>query len=862
MSAIYQRARPIRWDQVVGQEHVKDVLRAALEQGRVGHAYLFSGPRGVGKTTTARLIAMTANCETPGIKPCGECESCLSVRAGNHPDVLEIDAASNNSVDDVRELREKVGLSAMRGGKKIYILDEAHMMSRAAFNALLKTLEEPPEHVIFILATTEPEKIIPTILSRCQHYRFRRLTPEEIGGKLAGIAQKEGVTAEPEALQLLGRLADGAMRDGESLLERMLAAGSAVTRAGVEAALGLPPGEQMRSMAAALVQQDAAGLLEGAAGLYRAGYAARTVVEGLVTALGQALHAELGIDGAGTGRLEGADVPRLLRLQAALDAQDSRFARGADLQSLELALTHALIAGDGTAGGSAQSAGSSAGSLAAPSADVTQRLARLEKELRDLRAAGGPVQSARPMTQPVASALDEIPSFDAAQRAPARAAAPVPVAPPAQGDWTDVVRLASSQTKAFLKPAQMHAQQGYVSLHYSDKNTFHAKQMVSKFEELSKLVTQIFGPVMLEITGPTPDSSKKAQVGGKAGAGVQAAVQQVAVSSQTVSAPARSAALNPPDEIPSFAEARDRRADVEPARDVQLERDAQPERKAALAGHLPAAEIPEFAPARRSAPVANPVSNTAAAPTPAHPGPPQGSLDDRAPAPLPEQAANFDGHGSQTHAAAAPPSPADAGPPDIGPPDISSAAEPVARETRSVYIAPEPIFEEPDWDDLGLSPDMPPAPNVVSSAAPKTAPVSGSLAQAAAAGLPLPAGQPPIMSPQRLPAQTVRPDDVQPTPPQQSQAQQPQAQQPQRQQTRPVPVQAASDQPDPTRTAPQPASAAVSGLQDLRAHPLYQEATKMWAGRVREVGKVKPATKAEAETEMDLAEVLADEELV
>ncbi|MGI8748475.1 MAG: DNA polymerase III subunit gamma/tau, partial [Deinococcus sp.] len=460
MSAIYQRARPIRWDQVVGQEHVKDVLRAALEAGRVGHAYLFSGPRGVGKTTTARLIAMTANCTTPGVKPCGECESCLSVRAGNHPDVLEIDAASNNGVDDVRELREKVGLSAMRGGKKIYILDEAQMMSRAAFNALLKTLEEPPEHVIFILATTEPEKIIPTILSRCQHYRFRRLTPEEIGGKLAGIALKEGVTAEPEALALIGRLADGAMRDGESLLERMLAAGADVTRAGVEAALGLPPGEQMREMAAERVGGDAGGLLSGAARLYRDGYAARTVVEGLVTALGEALHAELGIDGAGAGRLEGAEVPRLLRLQAALDAQDSRFARGADLGSLELALTHALIAGEGVGSGAAGSSAQASG--AAPAAELGQRLTRLEKELRDLKAQG--VRSAgQPVAQAVGSALDEIPAFDAAARAPVpHPTAPVPVAPATGGNWADVLKLTSSQTRAFLKPARMHAQQGYV----------------------------------------------------------------------------------------------------------------------------------------------------------------------------------------------------------------------------------------------------------------------------------------------------------------------------------------------------------------------------------------------------------------
>ncbi|WP_407541170.1 DNA polymerase III subunit gamma/tau [Deinococcus radiomollis] len=834
MSAIYQRARPIRWDQVVGQEHVKDVLRAALEQGRVGHAYLFSGPRGVGKTTTARLIAMTANCTQPGIKPCGECESCLSVRAGNHPDVLEIDAASNNSVDDVRELREKVSLSAMRGGKKIYILDEAHMMSRAAFNALLKTLEEPPEHVIFILATTEPEKIIPTILSRCQHYRFRRLTPEEIGGKLAGIALKEGVNAEPEALQLIGRLADGAMRDGESLLERMLAAGADVTRAGVEAALGLPPSEQMRSMAAALVQADAGSLLEGAAGLYRAGYAARTVVEGLVTALGQALHAELGIEGAGSGRLEGADVPRLLRLQAALDAQDSRFARGADLQSLELALTHALIAGDGV-GNSVQSAGSSA----APGADVTQRLARLEKELRDLRASGVPVQAAHPLAQQVGSALDEIPSFEAASRAPARPNAPVPVAPPTEGNWADVVRLASSQTKAFLKPAQMHAQQGYVSLHYTDKNTFHAKQMVSKFDELSTLVTQVFGPVMLEITGPTPDSSKKAQVGGKAGAQVASVPQVIAApQAMAVPVPARSAAPNPPDDIPPFAQARDRRADIQPESNVQ------PEKPAALPESLPATEIPEFAPARRSARGASSTgasptdASPVAAPTPAHLGPPQGSLDDRAPAPLPEQGANFDGHGPQAHAAAAPPSPSDAGPPDMSP-DLGSAAEPVARETRSVYIAPEPIFEEPDWDDLGLSPDMPPA----SSVAPKAAPVTPPPVQAAArssAVPPFPAGPPAATPPvQRPPAQTVRPDDVQPTP-----------------------AQSAATQPDRTRTAPPPAQPLVSGLQDLRAHPLYQEATRMWPGRVKEVGKVKLAAKAEADSDPDMAEVLAEEELV
>ena len=424
MSAIYQRARPLTWEQVVGQEHVKDVLRSALEAGRVGHAYLFSGPRGVGKTTTARLIAMTANCQSGGKKPCGECESCLSVRAGNHPDVLEIDAASNNSVDDVRDLREKVGLSAMRGGKKIYILDEAHMMSRAAFNALLKTLEEPPEHVIFILATTEPEKILPTILSRCQHYRFRRLTAAEIAGKLAGLVTQEGAQADDDALNLIGRLADGAMRDGESLLERMLAAGQTITRSGVEAALGLPPSERVREMTRALINLDAGPLLAGAAALYRDGYAARTVVEGLVAALGEALHAELGLEGE---KLDGAEVPRLLRLQAALDAQEARFSRGADQLSLELALTHALIAGEGhqasaaplaPPGGQGKTAAAASG--AGLSAADAARLTRLEQEVRALKAGGG--------TQGVGALPAELPESGPGQRGarPVRPAAARP----------------------------------------------------------------------------------------------------------------------------------------------------------------------------------------------------------------------------------------------------------------------------------------------------------------------------------------------------------------------------------------------------------------------------------------------------
>lgn len=602
MSALYQRARPVTWDQVVGQEHVKDVLKAALEAGRVGHAYLFSGPRGVGKTTTARLIAMTANCTGPLPKPCGECESCLAVRSGSHPDVLEIDAASNNSVDDVRELREKVSLAAMRGGKKIYILDEAHMMSRAAFNALLKTLEEPPPHVIFILATTEPEKIIPTILSRCQHYRFRRLTPEEIAGKLAALAAREGITAEPEALHLIGRLADGAMRDGESLLERMLAAGTAVTRAAVEEALGLPPGERVRGIAGALVLGDAGTALSGAAELYRAGFAARTVVEGLVAAFADALHAELGLGGE---RLEGADVPRLLRLQAALDEQEARFARSADGLSLELALTHALLAADG---------GGTVGAAAPASvpADVAQRLNRLEKELASLRASGGRGAPA-----------GDVPAFEPTGRrgrAPHAGAAPPPptpaaVPPAAQGSWDDVVRAASLQLRAFIKTAQKHSEPGYVCLSYEPRWKFHARQVMDKWDELSDLVLKTFGPVTLEIV-PPEGQGRKAQLGG--GAQLGGSASSAPTPAGLPPAPARAETASTPG-VPAFEPSTRPRAPRSPVRGS------------------PARGTPEPAPGQPLAPAQAPPQARAAAATLDVPSAPP-RPDDVAPAPWEEHA--------------------------------------------------------------------------------------------------------------------------------------------------------------------------------------------------------------------------------
>ena len=183
--AYYRKWRPLGWDEVVGQDHVIRTLRNAVGQGNIAHAYLFSGPRGTGKTTTARIIAKAANCldEDPANRPCNQCENCLAVNQGRFLDLIEIDAASNTSVDDVRDLREKINFSPSMGKYKVYIIDEVHMLSNAAFNALLKTLEEPPAHAIFVLATTEVYKIPPTVLSRCQRHEFRRIPLNFIQGR-------------------------------------------------------------------------------------------------------------------------------------------------------------------------------------------------------------------------------------------------------------------------------------------------------------------------------------------------------------------------------------------------------------------------------------------------------------------------------------------------------------------------------------------------------------------------------------------------------------------------------------------------------------------------------------------------------
>lgn len=219
---LYRTYRPSRFDEVVGQEYIVKILKNTIKNKRIAHAYLFAGPRGTGKTTIAKLFAKAINCEDFNEEACDNCSSCLAFKENNHPDIIELDAASNNSVDDIREIIEQVPYSPIVGKYKVYIIDEVHMLSSSAFNALLKTLEEPPAHVVFILATTDPQKIIPTVLSRCQRYNFSKISNLNMEKKMVEILNKEHLQYEDKALDEIAMLAEGGMRDALSILEQVL----------------------------------------------------------------------------------------------------------------------------------------------------------------------------------------------------------------------------------------------------------------------------------------------------------------------------------------------------------------------------------------------------------------------------------------------------------------------------------------------------------------------------------------------------------------------------------------------------------------------------------------------------------------
>lgn len=257
--ALYRKYRPRVFEDVVGQEHITTTLRNQVKEGKCAHAYLFTGSRGTGKTTCSKILAKAVNCLSPADgDPCGECELCVGIDGGSVLDVVEIDAASNNGVDNIRELREEANFTPVKAGYRVYIIDEAHMLSVGAFNALLKIMEEPPSHVLFILATTEVHKVPATIVSRCQRFDFRRIPSELIAQRLAFVAKQEGITLDGEAALFIARLADGGMRDALSILDLCSSYSTHVDNSVVMAASGLAGGEQIDGLVEALASKDSA----------------------------------------------------------------------------------------------------------------------------------------------------------------------------------------------------------------------------------------------------------------------------------------------------------------------------------------------------------------------------------------------------------------------------------------------------------------------------------------------------------------------------------------------------------------------------------------------------------------------------
>lgn len=269
-----RKYRPGTFDDVIGQPHVVQTLMNAVSTKRIAHAYLFSGTRGVGKTTVARILAKALNCERgPTSRPCDTCENCREIAQGNSVDVIEIDGASNTSVDDVREIRENVKFTPFRGQFRVYIIDEVHMLSNSAFNALLKTLEEPPAHVVFIFATTEIHKIPATILSRCQHYNFRRIARTEIIERLRHVAAQDQLRLEERSFVALARASEGSMRDALSLLDQAIAyGGKTISHADLELLLGAVPQELVQELIRAIVAQDSPTALASLANLLDLGH--------------------------------------------------------------------------------------------------------------------------------------------------------------------------------------------------------------------------------------------------------------------------------------------------------------------------------------------------------------------------------------------------------------------------------------------------------------------------------------------------------------------------------------------------------------------------------------------------------------
>ncbi len=506
--ALYLRYRPQTFEDVVGQKHVAETLRNALRQDRIGHAYLFTGPRGTGKTSTARILAKAVNCQAEAVddRPDNACPICTAINQGRLMDLIEIDAASNTSVDDVRALIEKVAFAPSEARYKVYVIDEVHMLSTSAFNALLKTLEEPPAHVIFILATTEPHKIPATILSRCQRYDFHRISTQQISQHLGEIAEREGLSVTPEALGIIARSATGSMRDAISLLDQVASYGhTEIDDELVRDVLGMVSGLAISDFVDALAAGDPAEVLVKLHELIDKGVELSQFVNQIIDQLRTLLLLNVGKD----PKL--VDLPDSLLVQA--QKQAAQFTASQLLHTIralteagqalktpfagylpvELALLDALNVGD-----------------AAPAtAPATTASAPPPSRPR-------PAPSRKPAARPEAK-----PAPAAKKRPPRRTSGspPPPSKPaaPVTGELGDVwrqllraLRRANPRLQALLRSGEPTSLQGG-EFHIRFRYEFHREQVQANIDDLNKGLSEVLGrPMRAVILGeeesPSPSS--------------------------------------------------------------------------------------------------------------------------------------------------------------------------------------------------------------------------------------------------------------------------------------------------------------------------------------------------------------------
>ncbi|MCP9850258.1 DNA polymerase III subunit gamma/tau [Cyanobium sp. Morenito 9A2] len=318
---LHHKYRPQRFDQLVGQEAIAATLTQALQQNRIAPAYLFSGPRGTGKTSSARILARSLNCqasEGPTAEPCGRCALCIGIAAGSALDVIEIDAASNTGVDNIRELIERSRFAPVQARWKVYVVDECHMLSTAAFNALLKTLEEPPPRVVFVLATTDPQRVLPTILSRCQRFDFRRIPLEDLEGHLRFIAGAEAIGITPEALHVVAQRAQGGLRDAESLLDQLSLLPAPIEAGAVWDLLGAVPEQELLELAESMVAGDPLGVIEASRRLLERGREPGAVLQGLTGLLRDLVLARVAPERQELSSFSPPFRPRLVELACAI----------------------------------------------------------------------------------------------------------------------------------------------------------------------------------------------------------------------------------------------------------------------------------------------------------------------------------------------------------------------------------------------------------------------------------------------------------------------------------------------------------------------------------------------------------------